>query len=260
MNKKALLTAILFAVGAMALLFFYQRRFEEEASGGDRVKILRIQKRIERGGVIADDALTAVEVPLRYLDERAIKDSDRTKVVGMTVVHALPQQSILMWPDIVSSNEEQRDLSRMVDPGSRALTIRVSRDDSSVALIHPGDKVDVIAVLTPTTGDDKVATVLLQGVLVLAVGMETSPQGNPKERVRDQDSITLSLSVPQIQAVRLAAERGRLAVAVRSNRESDAPIEAPAIKGSVLLGPAPTGRPVFVAPHSTVPVEVGNRN
>jgi pilus assembly protein CpaB len=258
MNKKALLTAVAFAIFAMVLLFFYQRRFEDEASGGDKVKVFRLVKRLDRGSAIAEDALAEADIPLRHLDERVVKAGDKSKIIGLTTVHVVPQQAILMWPDLISSSEEQRDLSRMIEPGSRGFTIRVTRDDSSVALIHPGDKVDVVATMAQGSSDEKTAIVLLQGILVLAVGTETTvTQAAPKERARDLDSITLSLGLQQIQLVRLASERGRLAVAVRSNRESDAPVNVTDMKGSALLGPQATARPSYIAPVSTVPIEVG---
>ena len=96
-----------------------------------------------------------------------------------------------MWTDLVTANEDRRDLSSLVQPGSRAVSIQMAREGSSVALIRPGDYVDVFSVMNEKGADQKIAVVLLQRVLVLATGLDTSPdavqlrmgQGN-QNRVR----------------------------------------------------------------------------
>ena len=89
-------------------------------------------------------------------------------------------------------------------------------------MIRPGDYVDVIGVLggSLASGQDaKNAVVLLQRVLVLATGTDTSPEqakdtkeANP---YMQENLLTLSLTLSEAQVLALAAERGRLAVAVR---------------------------------------------
>jgi pilus assembly protein CpaB len=91
----------------------------------------------------------------------------------------------------------------------------------SLALIKPGDYVDVIGVLGGGTAvsDPKNAVVLLQRVLVLATGTDTSPdqakdskEANPGQT---ESLLTLSLTLTEAQVLALAAERGHLTVAVR---------------------------------------------
>ncbi len=202
------------------LLVLYQRRFELEASGGDKVKLLIAVKKIDRGKPITEDVIAIREIPLAYVDERAIRETEKNKILGLKVGNAVKEQQLLLWSDLTAT-DERKDLSALVLPGYRAVSIKASRDDTSIALIKPGDYVDVIGVLGSgsAVNEAKNAVVLLQRVLVLATGTDTSPdqakdtkEANPYQQ---ENLLTLSLTLTEAQVLALAAERGRLAVAVR---------------------------------------------
>ena len=240
MNRRALLIALVVAGLGVFLLVLYQRQFETTASGGERIKLVTAIKPIERGKVITDDMLGTRDVPQKFVEDRAIKAVERSKILGLRVGNAVQSQQTLLWTDIVTSSEERRELSSLVQSGSRAVSIRTAREDSSVALIRPGDYVDVISVLPSSAGNEqRAAVVLLQRVLVLAVGHETSPdqladkraQGSYNER---ESLLTLSLTLPEAQLLALASEKGRLAVALR-NPDDQRTADVPDISSSSLL-------------------------
>jgi len=59
--------------------------------------------------------------------------------------------------------------------------------------------------------------VLFQNVLVLAVGLDTGGDGADKHTVGVRDSLlTLSLSIREAQLEAMAAEKGRISVALRN--------------------------------------------
>lgn len=219
MNRRALFIALVVGVFGLVLLLLYQRRFEVEASGGERIRLLMAVKRVERGKAITEDSIAVREIPLAYVDDRAIRESDKNKILGLKVGTSVKEQQLLLWSD-VTANDERKDLSSLVLPGYRAVTIRAGRDDSSVSMIHPGDYVDVVGIIGSGPGGEvKNAVVLLQRVLVLAAGGETTNQREEeakKASFGSRDSaLTLSLTLTEAQVIALAAERGRLAVAVR---------------------------------------------
>ena len=219
MNRRALLIALLLAVMGGTLLVFYVRRFEQEASGGEKVRLLATKKTIERWQVITEDALGVREVPMAYVEERAIKAADLSKVVGLRVGMTLAAQQTLMWSDLSVASDERRDLSSLVQPGNRAMSIRATSDDKSHALIRPGDYVDVIATMAQAGGSDqRSAIVLLQRVLVLAVGLETVPEQTiDKQNATHRElMLTLSVNLQEVQMLALAVEKGKLSVALRN--------------------------------------------
>jgi pilus assembly protein CpaB len=250
MNRSALLIALVVAGLGVFLLILYQRRFETEASGGDRIKLVIAVKPIPRGTVITDDMVATREIPQAYVEDRAIKEVEKAKILGLKVGNPVQAQQTLMWTDLVTSSEERKDLSSLVQPGSRAVAVRVHRDDSNVALIRPGDYVDVIAVMAQgngpviagNTGEALSAVVLLQRVLVLATGLDTSPEAANENAVKNAsgagpagDLLTLSLTLPEGQYIALAAERGRLSVALRNPNDQRTAERIPDITTSQLM-------------------------
>ncbi len=215
MNKIALLLALgMAAVGAL-LLLVYLRRFEQEASGGAKVKVLVALKPIEVGQLLADDMVGTREVPLAYVEDRAVRDAERPRVVGLRMSTPIRTQEAIYWTDFALATDDRRDLSSLVQPGMRAVTVRATTE-GNFDLIRPGDRVDVIA--TMAEGDQRESVVLLQNVLVLAMGLDTGTGTDPgaKRPYERRDQITVSLHVPEAQLLALAIEKGHLSVALRS--------------------------------------------
>lgn len=218
MNRRAFVVALIVALLGAAVLAVYMRRFEQEVSGGEQVQLLIALKPIQAGAVITDDMLATRGVPRAYVEDRAIVARDREKVVGLRMGQTLQAQQVLMWTDLAIAMEERRNLSSLVQPGMRAVTISaLSRGDKSYALIHPGDRLDVIATLpSPTNKDQSTSVVLLQNVLVLAIGTDTTDQAERAAREKSERLLSLSINVQEAQLLALASEKGKLSVALRN--------------------------------------------
>lgn len=246
MNRRALLVSIVLALLGSALLVLYMRRFEREVSGGEAVELLTVLKPVERGKAITEDVLGTRSVPLAYVEDRAIKAAERSKVLGLETSVPLYPQQLLTWTDLAITTED-RDLSSLVQPGKRGFTVRAgagSDDTRGNALIRPGDYVDVIATMRNEADGlasaDPASVVLLQRVLVLAVGSETQATGNdPNKRetsyAQRDKLLTLSLTLSEVQLLTLALDRGRLSVAVRPPEDPGVQTDIPDMKASALF-------------------------
>lgn len=240
MNRRALIIALVLAALGAFLLMLYQQRFEREASGGERIRVLVALKPIEHGKPLTEELLDTRDIPQAYVEDRAIRAIDKTKILGLKLSVSLQPQQTLMWTDLVGGSEERRDPATLVQPGNRAVTIRASRDDANTTgLIRPGNYVDVIAVLPqPGAPDARSAVVLLQRVLVLAVGAETSPDAidvSPDRMRNDRDAmLTLSTTISEAQLLALAMDKGRLVVALRNPSDQPRPAQ-PDLPSSMLL-------------------------
>jgi pilus assembly protein CpaB len=219
--------ALIVAMLGGALLVFYLRRFEEEKSGGEPVELLAAVKPLAAGELITEDKLATRIVPRAYVEDRAVLAAERGKIIGLRLGHTLQAQQMLMWTDLNIALEERRNLSQLVQPGMRAVTVRAADSDleKSFALIRPGDRVDVLLTLAggaqvpgaPPT--QRTAIVLLQNVLVLAVGTDTGGEvgrGPLGDQERRDIILSLSLNVPEAQLLTLATEKGNIAVALRN--------------------------------------------
>lgn len=219
MNKRALLISLIVGGVGVLLLLLYLSRFEQEASGGERIRVLMAVKALEQGTVIAEDAVTVREIPLAYVEDRMIKAVEKPKVVGLRIGNKVEANQTMMWTDLAIAADERRDLSSLVQPGARAVSIRAESGDKSFALLRPGDYVDVIASMPTAEGEKRNAVVLLQKVLALAVGLETVSDklaADDKGAERREMVLTLSVSLQEAQLLSLAQERGKLVVALRN--------------------------------------------
>lgn len=198
------------------LLFGYLRRFEDEASGGAPVKLLVARKQIEPGTVVTEDMLAVRVVPAAYVETRAVREAEKSRVLGLRMGTPVQANQTLLWTDLAIAADDKRDLSSLVQPGMRAVGVRASNDDRSFALIRPGDRVDVIATLPVEGTNARQSLLLLQNVLVLAVGIDTSSDTKTGSPAQADLILNLSLTIPEAQLVALAQEKGRLSVALRN--------------------------------------------
>ena len=114
------------------------------------------------------------------------------------------------------------DMSKKIDITRRAVTLRI---DTMTNWIMPNDKIDVIAIFNSRT-NKKMATTLVEDILVLAVGDYTSENLKRSEKKKIYyNNITLSLSLKQAEVLILAQEQGKLYFILRndsnSKKESD---------------------------------------
>lgn len=241
MQRALPIAGIMALVGAF-LLFLYLRHFERTMSGGEKVSLLVAIKPIKRGEMLTDESLGAREVPLAYVESRAIGMNDRAKVIGVRASQSVNAQDLLLWTDLALAAEE-RDLSSLIQPGNRAVTVQAGTEDESkgYALIKPGDYVDV---LVTTESRDAAgsgsAAVLLQRVLVLALGLETTATGavaKSKEDTSQQRNLllTLSLNLQEAQLLALATVKGRLSVALRNPDDQRVVEGVPDLSSTALL-------------------------
>ncbi|HWA74343.1 MAG TPA: Flp pilus assembly protein CpaB [Polyangiaceae bacterium] len=223
MKLRPILLGILAALLGVALQVLYMRRFEQEASGGSKIELLVAVQTIERGKPVTSEMLSTRWVPQAYVDDRAVRAVDREKILNLRAVSNVPASQTLAWTDVIASTDDQRDLSTLVQPGNRAMPIRVQYEDS-LQLIRPGDFVDVIGV----DADGKEASVLLQRVLVLAAGLDTAVERSTDKKASLRTGLlTLSVSLPEAQLLTLAQAISRLVVLVR-NANDPRVVDAPA--------------------------------
>jgi pilus assembly protein CpaB len=198
--------------------------------------VLVVREAIERGDVLLDERLAVREIPSDYVDARQVKAVDRSRITGLRVRTALEPDQTLLWTDLDVYADEQRDLSELIPDGYRAVSIRPSRGDASLGLVRPGDFVDVVANLQRAGSGEPSAVVLLQNVLVLAVGRELvrARQESSAGIGADDASVTLSVSLRQAQLVSLASEQGRLSLALRNPSDQRTAPEVPEVLASAL--------------------------
>jgi pilus assembly protein CpaB len=231
MKTRAVFVGFLLGAAGVVLLLLYMRRFEDDVSGGRRVGLLVAVAPIVRGKPITDEMLGVREVPQAYLDDRSVRASEKAKILGLRATANVSVAQTLAWADVTMTSDDQRDVSALVQPGNRAAPIKVWFEDE-IPLIHPGDFVDVIGVFD----DTRDASVLLQRVLVLSVGSETSSDrtATDKRPLRRAAILTVSASLQEAQLLALAMDKGKLTVVIRNPDDQRVTETPPDMSASML--------------------------
>jgi pilus assembly protein CpaB len=230
MKLRALFVSLLVGALTVILLGAYMKRLEVETSGGTPVRVLVAVKPIEPGTVLTAEMVATRPVPQAFVESRAVKQGDLSRVIGLKVETGIKPQQTLLWTDLAVASDDRRQLSALVQPGMRAVGIRSGSGDRYFANIRPGDRVDVVANVPGARDDkDRIAVLVAQNVLVLAVGLDT---GGASDAIatrapatdRGELVLTVGVNMQQLQQISLAQERGKLTVGLR-NPDDARPLE-----------------------------------
>jgi len=225
-KHRAAIIGLLAGALAVVLLLVYLNRVEQEAAGGRKIPVIVAVEEIRRGIPISESMLGTREIPVAYVDDRVVRVNEKEKILGLRATSTIPVQQSLIWNDVMAISDDRRSLSSLVQPGNRATPVRVQMTDA-LALIHPGDFVDILCVC----GTAKESSVLLQRVLVLATGTTTSAASSSKDTERQVSVLTLSTSLQESQLLSVAMENGKLTAVVRNpsdQRVTDSPADVSA--------------------------------
>jgi len=227
-SRRLLGISVALAAAGVGLLLLYMRRYETDVSGGTRVQLLTVIAPVPRGTVLTEAMLGVREVPVSYVEQRAVKAAELSKVRGIRTAIDLDPQDSLLWTDLAVSVED-RAVSSLLQPGNRAFSIEARQGaTASSELIRPGDYVDVLATFANGVGGGRAgATVLLlQRALVLAVGNETQRQAfmpaneQAAALARRGSNLTLSVKIEEAQLMALAVRQAELSVVLRGVGDS----------------------------------------
>ncbi|MGB3901061.1 MAG: Flp pilus assembly protein CpaB [Mesorhizobium sp.] len=171
------------------------------------------------GQIIEPMSLKVIDWPADTIPEGAFHtveeltgDSSKPRYV-MTAI----EQSEPVLATKITGPGQRATLSATLEPGMKAISIRVNDVLGVAGFVLPGDRVDIMLTRQiEAQGDarkDGVTDVLLQGVKVLAVD-QLADDRSDKPAV--SKSVTLEVSTAEAQKLTLAATVGTLSLALRN--------------------------------------------
>lgn len=202
-------------------------------------------KDVPSGTVIDDKMIGKIIVPRAGLEGRAV-DGNKVKkeyvqAYGRKLLVSRKKGEILFWADIEGGNPQDRGLAGDIKRSMRALSISVSGAASVSGMVKPNDHVDVIATFSvprenaATPGQsDLVTSTILQNVLVLATGRETSKSivqsGYGMGGASGYNTVTLEVTPREAEILVFAEQmKGRLSLSLRGRSDVTYEKELPKI-------------------------------
>lgn len=184
---------------------------------------------LPRGTLARDDDFTVNSVaPSDTIPAGAILDTPDAKIGlrGSLVRNFLDTGSLVTSKDILRPRE-RGFLASVLAPDSRAISINVDAASGVSGLIWPGDYVDVVLTQETTTAAEKktpdqqhgtLSETVVQNVRIVAIDQEIVQGGRANNVTAGKlaQTVSLQLAPDQVKKVTVAAQLGKLSLAVRS--------------------------------------------
>jgi pilus assembly protein CpaB len=217
MKARWIAAAVLgLAAGVMHLL--YVRALEAKVTGGEEVEVLVTAQPIAAGTPLEMGAVATRRVPSAFVDERVVLSPRVKEVVGLSTAVGIEGGQMVLWSDFEERPDPgEEDLSRLVEPGHRAMAIPVDGSLSMGGALRPGHRVDILGTFSRGKergpGADRVTVTLLQNVTVLATGRELSGGAGR------YGTVTLSVGLEESELLAFSATQGTLALVLRGEQD-----------------------------------------
>ena len=179
--------------------------------------------------------------------------SNPEELVGRGLILPVVQNEPFL-PSKLAPKEAGAGLPPVIQPGYRALSVRVNDVVGVAGYVLPGTRVDVVATVNPTQQPtDITSKVILTNVLVLAAGtkIERDVENNKPVQV---NVVTLLVNPDEAERLTLASTEGKIQLALRNPLDSTAPTTT-GIRPAQLLGyltPRPVRRVAAAAPPAVI--------
>lgn len=156
--------------------------------------------------------------------------------------------------------KEQSDLATQLQPGQRAIAIKVTTESLVGGFVLPGSRVDVVHT---TRGQESAAKIVLQNMLVLAV--DTQDQRSNEQKTIIGQTVTLAATSEEAVRLSLAGSNGELRLLLKPHGDNKRTgevsvttkdLDRPLFSGEVAtLAPIPPRPAAPVVPLPELPPE-----
>ncbi|HVQ16396.1 MAG TPA: Flp pilus assembly protein CpaB [Vicinamibacterales bacterium] len=224
---------------------------------------------LQLGAELKPTDLKAIQWPSGAVPEGSFAKPE--DLVGRGLILPVVQNEPFL-PSKLAPKEAGAGLPPVIQPGYRALSVRVNDVVGVAGYVLPGTRVDVVATVNPTQQpQDITSKVILTNVLVLAAGtkIERDVENNKPVQV---NVVTLLVNPEEAERLTLASTEGKIQLALRNPMDQTAPhtsgVRPAGLMGSGVSAPvrrvaantaAPRTEVVKPAPLPTVEIIRGDK-
>lgn len=187
------------------------------------VRVLCAARDVPEGTELDREMLAVRDFPVRFVTESFLRVQDDGSLKDDPVGQRLRVPLKAGDPVLASDFEavKETELSSMVNPRGRAVTIDVQERNAVGLWVKPNDHVDVVGSFHDPQSQSLRTVTLLQNVVVLATGKfsaSTPPAGDADKRYT---TVTLLVLPEEAEILTLAQETGTLTLLLRNPDDLD---------------------------------------
>ncbi len=234
--KVALVVAVFFGlIAAYGIYnFLNQQRKAAEAFRTTTQDVVVAAKDIAPGTMINEELINNGTIKTTQWPKTSVPAgafSSPQQVIGKT-----NRVKIIANEPILDSRlaGEGAGLTVRLEPGKRAMAVRVDEIIGVSGFIVPDDRVDVILTTTPpgsANQENRIAKIVLQNKRVLSVAQSTEQKDGKPQLAR---SITLEVTPEDAEKLSLASQEGQIVLALRGLGDDAQTVTSGSRKGDLL--------------------------
>lgn len=233
MKGKAIIPLVLgLGVGLLAVKMLVDTLKKARASGADQrmVTVVRAKQDIGELEEITTDLVEQIEVADTKLIPANERMATAEEVIGRVTSKSIPRQSPIL-KSMLSPEGTESGMAGRIQPGYRAVSVKIDEASAVAFQVKPGDWVDVIVVMDVQSNNRQgggskkqtIAEVILQKVQVGAIGQITSGGAGgatADAKVKPAKSATLIVKEEDVPKLHLAGIKGKITLAMRGADDS----------------------------------------
>lgn len=180
--------------------------------GGEGPRVVMAAQVIAPGHVIADIDVKLVVWPMTDIPTGSA--TDKAQIVGRVARQAIYPGEAILETDLAPVGA-RGGLEAAIEPGKRAITVRVNDVIAVAGFAHPGSYVDVLVSAKDPKGE-QFSMIVLNRVKILAIAQET--QSDPAQP-KVVNAVTLELTPEEAESLDLARNVGSLTLVLRNEAD-----------------------------------------
>jgi pilus assembly protein CpaB len=235
-------------------------QLEEDAQRGqDLVEVIVASRDLAKGDVLGAEVLAVRAIPKQYAHAAALPPAAFAQIEQARLQVPLQRGEALLQAHIDGLG--QRVFSTIVQKGMRALTVEVDDLSSNAGMLRPGDRIDLIYAVTPSTAgqaDERRIQPLLSNVPVMATGQSVTKQ-DARGTERRYTNVTLEVTPADANRILLAKSTGDVSAILR-HPDDVARNDTPVLTPGALVGGARRSAPAAAAPARGIEYVIGGGN
>jgi len=252
-SRLVMIGGLALAVGLLVSYYVFNQLKARTGSSVRMVQAVVAANDIQIGSKLTDHDVTLAAFPPASVPPGAFARVSQVRQRG--VILPIGKGDFVL-PDKLAAEDAGSGLPSMIPPGMRAVSVRVNDVVSVAGFVQPGTRVDVLATGLPGTGNEAQTDTVLENVAVIAVGRSLLDRVITGE-TQNAAVITLLVSPDDAQRLTLAAQEGRIQLALRNpldtRKESIAPTKASSLSPRGQAAPIAKPRLHKVAEKVTPP-------
>jgi pilus assembly protein CpaB len=221
-KRSLIFLGIAVAVALVASILSYnwlQKKATVEVKALETQPVVVTMTDLNWGAALNKDMLKAVPYLKDSLPPGSF--SDPAALAGRTVLFPMKANEPIFESKLAPIGGKG-GVASIVSPTKRAMAVKVDKVVGVAGFIHPGNRLDVLVTLLESKASGKPITkIVLENILVLAVGAELEKPNGKQEKASQVDVLTLEVTPEEGEKLALAATEGKLQMALRNYTDTD---------------------------------------